>query len=103
MKSWENEYSYRRLLEILKAYWLDNPDEYKVRICMDFMKADGQIQSKCIVWKNPHYYEKGKKTKASLTDYIASTSDYKQRNKDEWWEHGEIRKYAKYKKEGADG
>lgn len=96
MSIWEKDYKYQRLMEILKGYWLDNPDEYKVRICMDFMKADGQVQSKCITWKNPHYYEKG--PKSDRVDYIFRLSEFKERANDSWWQHGEIRKYAKYKK-----
>lgn len=52
---WKESYPYKRIQEILDDYWLSEPDELKVRVRMDFIKADGQTQSKCITWVNPNY------------------------------------------------
>lgn len=55
MADWKKSYPYIRIQEILDDYWLSEPDELKVRVRMDFIKADGQTQSKCITWVNPNY------------------------------------------------
>lgn len=55
MADWKESYPYIRIQEILDDYWLSEPDELKVRVRMDFIKADGQTQSKCITWFNPNY------------------------------------------------
>lgn len=52
---WNKCYEYQRILEILKDYWLTEKDEFRVRVSMDFIKADGQTQSKDIRWENPNY------------------------------------------------
>lgn len=56
---WENEFAYKRLLEILSDYWLAVPDEYAVKISMDFVNADGESQFKQIIWYNPILSRKG--------------------------------------------
>lgn len=50
---WKDCPEYKRLLEILKEYWLSEPDEAEVTIQMTFKKQDGQIQEKRIKWTNP--------------------------------------------------
>lgn len=50
---WSDTDQYRRILEILDAYWLSEKNELKVRVRMDFIHADGSTQSKCIMWRNP--------------------------------------------------
>lgn len=76
----------------LDFYWLNNPeDEYKVRITLDFMKADGQTTSKLITYENPLYFEKGIKE-----PYEPNTKDSLALRGEDWWHHGEITKYAKY-------
>ena len=50
----KNSPEYQRILEILSDYWLTEPDELKVRVTMDFVKANGEAQSKCITWVNPN-------------------------------------------------
>ena len=55
MKHWKNEYEYQRILEILEAYWLEEPEEEQVTIDMHFLKSDGQEQHKHITWRNPKY------------------------------------------------
>ncbi len=49
---WKRCYEYRRILEILKEYWLTEPDEKEVVVTMSFEKANGEKQEKRIVWKN---------------------------------------------------
>jgi len=51
---WRTAPEYQRILEILSDYWLTEPDELKVRVTMDFVKANGETQSKCITWVNPN-------------------------------------------------
>ena len=55
MDNWTNSYEYIRILEILEDYWTTQPDELKVRVRMDFVKANGEYQQKEIVWHNPNY------------------------------------------------
>lgn len=55
MSTWEKDYRYKRILEILHDYWLSEPDEFRVRVHMDFIKANGETQSKEIYWQNPNY------------------------------------------------
>lgn len=52
---WGRDCKYLRIMEILNDYWLTEPDELKVRVRMDFVKANGEIQSKCLLWTNPNY------------------------------------------------
>jgi len=49
---WKDSPEYKRLLEILKEYWLSEPDEAEVTIQMMFKKQDGQEQEKVIHWVN---------------------------------------------------
>ena len=53
MANWRDSNQYKRILEILADYWLDEPDEAEVIVNMTFRKADGQEQAKRIVWRNP--------------------------------------------------
>lgn len=55
MKHWKNEYEYQRILEILEAYWLEEPEEMEVVVDMHFLKSNGETQDKHIVWRNPKY------------------------------------------------
>ena len=52
---WSHEAVYERILEILDAYWITQKDELKVRVSMDFIKANGETQRKCLQWVNPNY------------------------------------------------
>lgn len=54
MPNWKESYEYKRIQEILEDYWLSEPEELKVRVRLDFIKANGETQSKCIVWRNPN-------------------------------------------------
>ena len=54
-KHWQNSWQYQRLLEVLDDYWLSEPDELIVSIHVDFVKADGQTQTKDFYWVNPNY------------------------------------------------
>lgn len=56
-KYWENSYTYKRALEILDDYWLTVEDEQKVEIEMHFERANGETQSKKLVWVNPNMEE----------------------------------------------
>lgn len=51
---WANSAQYKRILEILDAYWISEPNELKVRVSMDFIKANGEMQTKEIIWRNPN-------------------------------------------------
>ena len=53
-KVWKDEYVYKRLIEILDAYWLEEPDEAAVNILLHFRKKDGQTQNKRLCWRNPN-------------------------------------------------
>ena len=53
-KIWKDEYIYKRLLEILDAYWLEEPDEAAVNIMLHFRHKDGQTQDKYLTWRNPN-------------------------------------------------
>lgn len=54
MPDWKKTYEYKRIQEILEDYWLSEPEELKVRVRLDFIKSNGETQSKCIVWRNPN-------------------------------------------------
>ena len=58
MSDWRRSNQYRRIQEILEDYWLSEPDEVEVVVCMNFIKADGQTQSKRIIWRNPNVKSK---------------------------------------------
>ena len=51
----KSSYEYRRILEILEDYWLSEPDEKLVVICMHFERANGETQDKRITWRNPRF------------------------------------------------
>ena len=53
MSDWKLSNEYQRIQEILEDYWLTEPDEAEVTVCMTFRHCDGSIQNKRIVWKNP--------------------------------------------------
>lgn len=52
---WKNSYHYQRILQLLDAYWLSEPDELYVEVEMTFLKANGEWQKKVITWFNPNY------------------------------------------------
>jgi len=52
---WKDSSQYKRILEILEDYWLSQPDELAAVVSLDFLHADGQRQSKELVWINPNY------------------------------------------------
>lgn len=54
-QKWRNSIQYQRILEILEDYWLNEPNELKVSVTMDFLKTTGEEQHKRIVWINPDY------------------------------------------------
>lgn len=45
-KTWQ----YKRILEVLNEYWINEPDEKKVIVDMSFEKENGETQHKHIVW-----------------------------------------------------
>jgi len=53
-KFWKDSYVYKRLLEILDAYWLEEPDEAAVNIILHFRHKDGRTQDKSLYWRNPN-------------------------------------------------
>ena len=50
---WGDTWQYERILQILHDYWLANEDELFVKVKMEFVKANGQTQTKCIKWIHP--------------------------------------------------
>ena len=52
---WKDTCEYQRIIEILRDYWLTEKEEFRVRVSMDFIKANGETQSKDIWWENPNY------------------------------------------------
>lgn len=62
MSNWKSSNEYKRIQEILEDYWLNQPDEKRVTVCMTFEHFDGSVQSKRIVWTNPAF-----KVKRTLT------------------------------------
>ena len=55
MTDWRTSSQYQRIMEILADYWLSEPEEQQVTVCMTFRHADGSTQNKRIVWTNPKY------------------------------------------------
>ena len=55
MINWKSSNEYQRIQEILEDYWLKEPDEKRVTVCMTFEHCDGSIQSKRIIWTNPAF------------------------------------------------
>ena len=51
---WKKSYQYKRIIEVLEAYWLSEPDEAFVCVQFDFIKANGEYQRKYIRWFNPN-------------------------------------------------
>lgn len=48
----KNSREYKRILEILYDYWLDEPEEDRVVVELHFYKGNEE-QHKRICWKNP--------------------------------------------------
>lgn len=57
---WRKSCQCIRIQEILEDYWLSQPDERQVTVCMTFVNQDGQTQSKRIIWTNPKYRKDSK-------------------------------------------
>ena len=69
-KIWKDEYEYKRLLEILDAYWLEEPDEAAVNIMLHFRHKDGQTQDKYLTWRNPNM--RGKPNGSSILSPVTA-------------------------------
>lgn len=54
-KYWKDTYDYRRILEILNDYWLEEEDEEEVIVTMHFKHHNCEEQEKQIVWRNQKY------------------------------------------------
>ena len=54
-KYWKGSYAYESLTEMLDTYWLTEPDELAVHIELEFLKANGERQTKVVRWNNPNY------------------------------------------------
>lgn len=87
--NWKHSVHYQRILEILEFYWLEEPDELRVRVSMDFLKANGEEQHKIINWINPNYDYVGDNQELFSLSAIVAGADI--RTKDLW-------DYTKYKK-----
>ncbi len=88
-KFWESEYAYQRILEILDDYWLTEPDEFRVRVQLDFIKANGETQQKCITWQNPDYCS----TSEDEYPKVMNAADILNDDEDNsFWNYGEIRR-----------
>lgn len=95
MSFWEKSIQYQRIIEILHDYWLTEPSEFRVRVHMDFIKANGETQTKEIWWQNPNY-ECSNQQQAeivSLTDLIRKSGyEIYMENKEKFFNTGEIRR-----------
>lgn len=80
---WRTSPEYQRILEILADYWLSVPDELKVRVKMDFVKANGETQSKCITWSNPDYRRNTKRE--GIIPLANIDKDYIKRREADFW------------------
>lgn len=58
-EDWSDTYQYRRILEVLDDYWLTEPTEAEVRVSFEFFKANGEHQTKHVLWRNPKYHTEG--------------------------------------------
>ena len=98
MSTWENDIRYLRILEILNDYWITEPDEFRVRVRMDFIKANGETQSKDIWWQNPNY-ECNNQKEPEIIDITELTrkSGYEiyMEEKEAFFNTGEIRRINK--------
>lgn len=98
---WKNEPHYKRILEIMYDYWLTEKDEFRVRVSLDFIKANGETQTKQITWQNPNYYcdAQPKTFKECVIDAgeLFAMSDYElwQRGENKFWNTGKIYKRNK--------
>lgn len=54
-KYWKDSFAYENLQDILDTYWLEEPDELAVHIELEFLKANGERQTKTVRWHNPNY------------------------------------------------
>lgn len=88
---WGNTPQYQRILEILEAYWLEEKDEFRVRVRMDFIKANGETQTKEIHWQNPHYTCETAAKK--FEDCIIEMSDLMRMSDYELYKRGEEKFY----------
>lgn len=57
MSNWRSSREYQRIEEIFEDYWLNEPNEAEVTVCMMFKHSDGSVQSKRIIWKNPKFHK----------------------------------------------
>jgi len=87
--TWKKSPQYQRIIEILKDYWLEEPDELKVRVQMDFIKANGEKQSKCICWENPNYTRPRSLEIVALSDMDDA---YFKRKEAEFWDISNYRR-----------
>ena len=55
MSNWKSSKEYQRIEEIFEDYWLNQPGEKRVTVCMTFEHSDGSVQSKRIIWENPQF------------------------------------------------
>lgn len=82
---WEKTYPYQLILEFLEDYWITEPDEYKVRVRMDFIHASGQKQQKEICWENPNYTD-DYESEDDYPDFVTfDISAPKIEQEDKWW------------------
>ena len=89
--NWEESTTYKRILEILEDYWLDQPEELRVRVRMDFVHANGETQQKELVWRNPNYEYIGEPRKCfvSLADI---NKEYLAEKEADFWDVTNYRK-----------
>ena len=80
VKEFKDSSQYQRILEILEDYWLTEPEEEVVAVCMYFRKHDGQQQQKCIRWRNPKYPSNTPPTVVSMADVGDSKCDFWKEN-----------------------
>ena len=93
-KTWKSTPEYKRIIEILYDYWLSEPEEFRVRVSMDFIHANGETQSKRIVWQNPNYvcdsYYESTRSFAELLNKAEDAIIVNENNR--FWNTGNIRR-----------
>lgn len=96
-KYWKDTYEYKRILEILDDYWLTERDEFKVRVTLDFIKGNGETQSKTICWWNPNLRDPDEKDPEetvklitiTASDLLKMTSYELFLKEEKWWDDAE--------------
>lgn len=89
--NWRESSEFLRIMEILEDYWTTQADELRVRVTMDFVKANGETQQKQIIWRNPNYEYIGPPRKYFVSLADMNKEYFEQKEADFW----NVRDYKK--------